>query len=98
MEKILNEAKEQAETMTPDNSSPTMIYNMSQNVVDDSGEKKTYKEIAIELWRLLDSIDSLPDMIHPSTLEGHKKTWVMMVNRAEKRHTLLKSDGYTLKR
>ncbi len=55
-----------------------------------------YKQIAEDLWKLLDSIDSLPDMIHPQTKEGHEKCWRMMVKRAEKRHTLLKTDGYTL--
>lgn len=59
---------------------------------------KQYKQIAEELWKLLDSIDTLPDMIHPNTKEGHEKTWKMMVKRAEKRYLLLKSDGYTLKR
>lgn len=59
-------------------------------------KKKTYKQIAEELWRLLDSIDTLPDMIHPRTIEGHEKTWKMMIRRAEKRHQLLKTDGYTL--
>ena len=58
--------------------------------------KKTYKQIAEALWGLLDSIDNLPDMIHPSNTEGHKKTWKMMVKRAEKRHKLLKSDGHKL--
>lgn len=57
-----------------------------------------YKQIAEELWGLLDSIDTLPDMIHPNNSEGHEKTWRMMVKRAEKRHRLLKSDGYTLVR
>ncbi len=56
---------------------------------------KTYKQIAIELWGLLDSIDTLPDMLHPTTEEGHEKTWRMMVKRAEKRHKLLKTDGYS---
>lgn len=55
-----------------------------------------YKIIAEKLWSLLDSIDTLPDMIHPNTPEGHEKCWKMMVKRAEKRHELLKTDGYNL--
>ena len=55
-----------------------------------------YKEIAEKLWGILDDIDTLPDMIHPNTLEGHEKCWKMMVKRAEKRHKLLKTDGYKL--
>ena len=60
--------------------------------------KKSYKQIAEALWDILDDIDSLPDMIHPRTREGHEKTWRMMVKRAEKGHKLLKTDGFTLKK
>lgn len=49
-----------------------------------------------KLWDLLDSIDTLPDMLHPSDVKGHEKCWKMMVNIAEKRHKILKSDGYKL--
>ena len=55
-----------------------------------------YKKIAEKLWDLLDSIDSLPDMIHPNDEAGHEKCWKMMVMRAEKRHKLLETDGYKL--
>ena len=58
--------------------------------------KQTYKQIAEELWRLLDSIDTLPDMLHPHAEKGHEQCWKMMVKRAEKRYSLLKSDGFTL--
>ena len=55
-----------------------------------------YKQVAKKLWGLLDSIDTLPDMLHPNTFEAHKKTWLMMVKKAEERHELLKTDGYNL--
>ena len=58
----------------------------------------TFKKIAHELWGLLDSIDTLPDMLHPNNEKMHEKCWKMMVKRAEKRHNLLKSNGYTLKK
>ena len=58
--------------------------------------KENYKQIAEELWGILDDIDTLPDMTHPNTPEAHEKTWKAMVKRAEQRHKLLKSDGYTL--
>jgi len=58
--------------------------------------KSKWKQIAKELWNILDSIDTLPDMIHPSSLEGHEKCWKMMVKRAEERHKFLKSDGFNL--
>ena len=51
-----------------------------------------HKKACKQLWDLLDSIDSLPDMIHPKTLEDHEKCWKMMVKRAEKRHEILKNN------
>ena len=57
---------------------------------------KTYKQIAEELWELLDSIDTLPDMVHPSSGEDYKRLWKGILMRAEKRHLLLKSDGFKL--
>jgi len=65
------------------------------NIINNKFMK--YKQIAEKLWKLLDSIDTLPDMIHPNTEALHEKTWRMMVKRAEKRHKLLKTDGYILK-
>ena len=59
-------------------------------------EEKNWEDIAKELWDLLDSIDTLPDILHPNSKEGHEKCWKMMVKRAEKRHKLLKSDGFNL--
>lgn len=58
--------------------------------------EQDWKDRAIKLWDILDSIDTLPDMIHPSNAEGHEKCWKMMVKRAEKRHDILMSDGYLL--
>ena len=49
-----------------------------------------------DLWGILDSIDTLPDMIHPNTKDGHEKCWKMMVKRAGKRHDILITDGYKL--
>jgi len=45
---------------------------------------------------LLDSIDSLPDMIHPTTLEDYKKLWRMVVIRINKSKSLIKSKGIKL--
>jgi hypothetical protein len=59
-------------------------------------EERIYKKMAEELWAILDDIDSLHDMIHPKTSEGHEKCWKMMVKRAEKRHKILETDGYKL--
>tara|TARA_R110000851_G_scaffold300144_1_gene456256 strand:+ start:168 stop:503 length:336 start_codon:yes stop_codon:yes gene_type:complete len=54
------------------------------------------REKTESLWDILDDIDSLPDMIHPNTAEGHEKCWKMMVKWTERRHEVLKSDGYIL--
>ena len=73
--------------------SSTIITAPLRRVIKTKTEKD-YKKIAEELWKLLDNIDSIPDMIHPNTELGHKKCWQMMVNTAEKRHKFLKTDGY----
>ncbi len=51
-----------------------------------------------ELWNLLDTIDTLLDACHPSTAEEWEEVARHMVAIAEKRHLLLKSDGYKLSR
>jgi len=65
---------------------------------DKECEERVRKErkMSVQLWDILDSIDSLPDMIHPNTPEGYEKCWRMMVKRAEERHKVLSTDGYTL--
>ena len=40
-----------------------------------------YKVVSINLLNVLDDIDSLPDMIHPTTLEDYKKLWIIVVKR-----------------
>ena len=49
------------------------------------------------LWDILDSIDTLPDMIHPETLEGYKNYYKGFEHRHKKRHENTTSlDGYVL--
>ena len=59
---------------------------------------KTYKQIAEGLWDLLDSIDTLPDMLHPTSGEDYKKLHSMVMKRAVRRHDFLKSDGFKLRK
>ncbi|MHC4398001.1 MAG: hypothetical protein ACYS1A_20350 [Planctomycetota bacterium] len=73
-----------------------MRYNTSGEVTDYVGDKMSWEQVARALWELLDSIDTLPDMLKPGTEVAHDKCWRMMVGRAEKRHKYLVSDGYTL--
>ena len=73
--------------------SSTITTDPLRRIIKTKNEKD-YKKIAEELYKLLDCIDSIPDMIHPNTENGHKKCWQMMVKRAEKRHKFLKTDGY----
>lgn len=51
---------------------------------------------AEKLWDLLDEIDTLPDALHPNTIEAHERCWKLMVETAKKRHKILSTDGYTL--
>jgi hypothetical protein len=54
------------------------------------------RERTEKLWGILDDIDSIPDMLHPNTPEGHEQCWKMMVKRADERHDVLETDGYKL--
>ena len=76
--------------------SQTMNFNISTKSEDFIGDTMTWEEIAKKLWGILDDIDTLPDMLHPSEYEMADKCWRMMVKRAEKRHRYLVSDGYEL--
>lgn len=73
-----------------------MKYNCSAKQEDFLGDNLSWEEIAKALWKILDDIDTLPDMLHPSEYEMADKCWRMMVVRANKRHKYLLSDGYTL--
>ncbi len=73
-----------------------MKYNVAEKPPDYIGDTLSWEEVAKELWDLLDSIDTLPDMLHPNNERAHDKCWRMMVKRAEKRHKYLTSDGYKL--
>lgn len=74
----------------------TKKINLLIQTAERRGEERE-RERTEKLWDLLDSIDSLPDMIHPNDANGHEKCWKMMVKRVEKRHEVLQSDGYSLK-
>ena len=74
----------------------TMKFNCSEKPEDFLGDNLSWEDIARALWKILDDIDTLPDMLHPSEYEMADKCWRMMVKRAEKRHQYLLSDGYTL--
>ncbi len=57
---------------------------------------KVERKRAEQLWTILDDIDSLPDLIHPNTPQGHENCWRQMVEYAKGRHEILKTDGYKL--
>ena len=63
-----------------------------------NSDSPSMREIAEQLWRLLDSIDSLSDIFKP-TLDKPNSTMAFYNNAlkyAAKRFDLLKSDGYKL--
>ncbi len=55
--------------------------------------------IAEKLWDLLDNIDTASDMFKPSRTNGYssfENFYNYAMKESEKRHLLMKSDGYTL--
>lgn len=61
-------------------------------------DDKLMREIAEELWKLLDNIDTLSDICKP-TIKDPKAAMAFYNNvmrYAEKRFDLLKSDGYKI--
>lgn len=59
-------------------------------------KEQVYKEAAEKLWGLLDDIDTLTDIIKPTSLQGYTRFYQSAVKRAEQRHLVLVSDGYSL--
>ena len=58
-----------------------------------------YKEIATELWGLLDDIDTASDMFKPcenNGIKSYENFYKYAMKKSEKRHKLLKSDGHKL--
>lgn len=82
--------------VTEEQSDTIMEFNCSEKPKDFLGDKLSWEDIAKALWKILDDIDTLPDMLHPSEYKMADKCWRMMIKRAEKRHQYLLSDGYTL--
>jgi len=59
-------------------------------------KEQVYKDAAEKLWGLLDDIDTLTDIIKPTTLAGYAKFYQAARVRCERRHLVLVSDGYSL--
>jgi hypothetical protein len=59
-------------------------------------KEKVYKEAAEKLWGLLDDINTLADIIKPTSLQGYVRFYQAAVKRSEQRHLILTSDGYSL--
>ena len=58
-----------------------------------------YKEIAEELWSLLDDIDTASDMFKPCTLDSYKAFYVYVMQECTERGKYMESkDGYTLEK
>lgn len=57
---------------------------------------KAYKEAAEKLWKLVDEIDTVSDVIKPSDEKGYIDFYVTVMNFVEQRHKFLQSDGYLL--
>lgn len=59
-------------------------------------KEEVYKGAAEKLWGLLDDIDTLTDVIKPTSLQGYASFYRAAVKYAEQRHLILTSDGYSL--
>ena len=59
-------------------------------------KEQLYKDAAEKLWGLLDDIDTLTDIIKPTSLQGYARFYQAALVRAERRHLVLVSDGYSL--
>ena len=58
-----------------------------------------YKEIAEELWSLLDDIDTASDMFKPCTLDSYKAFYEYAMQKCIERGKYMESkDGYTLEK
>lgn len=63
----------------------------------NSGGIDMYKEKAEALWSIIDDIDTLSDVIKPSTEKGYKAFYEAVMKKQKERHKYLTSyDGYTL--
>ena len=56
----------------------------------------TEREIAEKLWDLLDNIDTASDRFKPSDGSAYRWFYNYAMKQVEQRHSLMKSDGYTL--
>ena len=59
-------------------------------------KKLFYKAAAEQLWGMLDDIDTLTDIIKPTSLEGYARFYQAAVQRCNRRHEVLVSDGFSL--
>lgn len=70
-----------------------MNYNSSDNQkIDKDMSEQKWKEIAEQLWTLLDDIDTASDMFKPEMNNFYKYT----MRKVEARFKLIGSDGYKL--
>jgi hypothetical protein len=60
-------------------------------------KNEKYKHIAEKLWDLLDDIDSLSDVIKPTSENGYKCFYNNAMKICKERHNHLSSDGCELK-
>ena len=73
--------------------SDPMQFNSSPETGEPvEGNAIIWRKIAMELWKLLDDVDTAGDMFKPPIDSFFK----YVTNKAELRHKYLKSDGYNL--
>ena len=79
---------------------PLLQYNISPREggvpLSSLGNLKQCRNIASELWSLLDDIDTASDMFKPSDERSHRAFYRYVMKRVSTRHDHLISDGYDL--
>lgn len=77
-----------------ENNRPLMKFNTTndQDINKVSGDIETWKEIAVQLWKLLDDIDTAGDIFKPPINNFFK----YVTRKSQERHKFLSTDGYSI--
>jgi len=66
------------------------------NPLAEAEDVERLREIAANLWELLDDIDTASDMFKPADEAGYRRFYEYAMKKTEARHATVTSDGYDL--
>lgn len=80
--------------MIEDNNKPLMSFNTNNNskLKKVSGDLEIWKSIAVQLWKLLDDVDTAGDIFKPPINNFFK----YVTKKSIERHKFLTTDGYDI--